>query len=290
MSKPTTGPTALTPDAWHGADYVHHSSLQAAMADEVLARLVLRGDEQVLDLGCGDGKISARIAAQLPTGAVLGVDASVDMVAFAQRQFGIEAWPNLRFEVANARTLAFHARFDLLVSFNALHWVPQQADVLRGIRRALKPRGQAHVRLVTRAALTSLEEVAEVVRREPRWMAAFAGFSDPYLRLSAEEYLALAARLGLQRVSSQSELKRWDFHTEAAFFGFCNAGFGAWMQVLPEARRRDFVEEVMQRYLAVIDAAFGERFTFHFMQTDLVLGRDDSDVSQSGKAAAVNVS
>ena len=276
MSNLTTGPPEPAPDSWHGADYAHHSSLQAAMADEVLARLVLRGDEQVLDLGCGDGKLSARIAARLPAGAVLGVDASVDMVAYAQRQFSTDAWPNLRFEVANARTLGFDARFDLLVSFNALHWVPQQADALRGIRRALKPLGRAHLRLVTRAALTSLEEVAEEVRREPHWAAAFAGFSDPYLRLSAEEYLALAERLGLKRVSSQSELKRWDFHTEAAFFGFCNAGFGAWMQVLPEARRREFVEEVMQRYLAVIDAAFGERFTFHFMQTDLVLGRDDN--------------
>jgi trans-aconitate 2-methyltransferase len=57
------------------ADRAHHSSLQAAMADEMLSRLVLSGDEQVLDLGCGDGKISGRIAAQLPRGAVLGVDA-----------------------------------------------------------------------------------------------------------------------------------------------------------------------------------------------------------------------
>jgi|UPI0003778B4D trans-aconitate 2-methyltransferase len=266
-----SGPTNPALNPWHGADYAHHSSLQAAMADEVLSQLVLRGDEHVLDLGCGDGKISARIAAQLPRGSVLGVDASADMVAYAHRQFGTEQWPNLRFEVADARNLGFHARFDLLVSFNALHWVPQQADALRGIRRALKPSAPAHLRLVTRAALTSLEEVAEAVRREPHWAGAFAGFTDPYLRLSAEQYLALAESLGLKRISSRSESKRWDFQTEEAFFGFCNAGFGAWTQVLPEASRRTFVQEVMQRYLAVIDAAFGERYTFHFMQTDVVL-------------------
>ena len=281
MSHPAAGPTRSAPDPWHGADYAHHSSLQAAMADEVLSQLVLRGDEQVLDLGCGDGKISARIAAQLPRGAVLGVDASVDMVAYAQRQLGTDRWPNLRFEVADARNLGFDARFDLLVSFNALHWVPQQADALRGIRRALKPLGLAHLRLVTRAALTSLEEVAETVRREPHWASAFAGFSDPYLRLSAEEYVALAESLGLRRVSIRSESKRWDFRTEEAFFGFCNAGFGAWTQVLPEERRRAFVEESMRRYLATIDGAFGERFTFHFMQTDVVLARSGAAASGS---------
>lgn len=258
-------------DHWSGADYAQHSSLQAAMADEVLSLLVLRGDEQLLDLGCGDGRLSARIAERLPRGAVLGVDASADMVAFAQSQFAAEACPNLRFEVADARRLTYHERFDVLVSFNVLHWVPQQADALRGIRRALKPLGQARLRLVTRSALTSLEEVAEAVRQEPSWAASFAGFSDPYLRLSATQYLALAESQGLKVLSSQSSSKRWDFHTEAAFFGFCNAGFGAWTHVLPQARRSDFVQQVMQRYLAAVDAALGERFTFHFTQTDVLL-------------------
>ncbi len=265
-----------TSDTWSGADYAHHSSLQAAMADEVLSQLTLRGDEQLLDLGCGDGKLSARIAERLPRGTVLGVDASADMVAYAQSQFAAERWPNLRFEVADARQLAYASRFDLLVSFNALHWVPQQADALRGIRRALKPQGEAHLRLVTRCALTSLEELAEVVRKEPPWASEFAGFSDPYLRLDADEYVALAASLGLKLVSRQSVSKRWDFRTQEGFFGFCNAGFGAWTKRLPEARRGEFVDAVMQRYQAVIDATFGERYTFHFMQTDVVLTPEGS--------------
>lgn len=265
-------------DTWHGADYARHSTLQAAMADEVLAHLPLRGDEQLLDVGCGDGKLTARIAEQLPRGEVLGVDASADMVAYAQQQFGTGAWPNLRFEVADARQLDFGPRFDRVVSFNTLHWVPQQDQALRGIRRALKPLGQAHLRLVTRAELTSLEEVAEAVRREPAWAAEFDGFSDPYLRLDAAQYAALAASLGLKLLSSRSAMKRWDFGTEEAFFGFCNAGFGAWTHVLPPSRQRPFVEAAMQRYLSMIDADFGERYTFHFMQTDLVLALADAGV------------
>jgi hypothetical protein len=77
--------------------------------------------------------------------------------------------------------------------------------------------------------------------------------------------------MGLKLVFSHSAMKRWDFGSEQAFFGFCNAGFGAWTHVLPPQRQRNFVEAVMQRYQAVIDAAFGERYTFHFMQTDVVL-------------------
>jgi len=264
-------PMPPKPEQWHGEDYAQHSSLQAAMADEVLSQLQLRGDEQVLDLGCGDGKLSARIAARLPDGSVLGVDASPDMVAFAEANFGAGQVPNLRFQVADARNLKFQAAFDLLVSFNALHWVSDAALALRGIRRALKQSGQARLRLVTRSDLTSLEEVAELTRQYARWAGCFKGFVDPYLRLTADEYGTLASSLGLRVLSMQSQSKRWDFKSEAAFFGFCNAGFGAWTRGLPEDQRRPFVEDVVQRYLAAMHAAFGDRFTFHFMQTDLVL-------------------
>jgi len=263
-------------DTWQGDDYARHSSLQAAMADEVLSQLALRGDEQVLDVGCGDGKLTARVAAMLPRGSVLGVDASPDMVAHARRQFGPDAHPNLRFEVADARTLGFGPRFDLVLSFNTLHWVPlpaQQLQALSGIRDALKPQGQARLRLVTRGALASLEETAEAVRQEPAWADAFQGFSDPYLRLDAETYAALATQAGLQVQACHSALKRWDFGSEEAFFGFCHAGFGAWTGRLPEDRRDAFVAAVLQRYEALIEARFGERHCFHFMQTDLLLAR-----------------
>ena len=260
------------PDTWQGDDYARHSSLQEAMADEVLARLPLRGDEQLLDLGCGDGKLSARIAERLPQGTVLGVDASADMVAFARQRFGRGTLGNLQFEVADARALGYTARFDTLVSFNALHWVPQQELALQGIGRALKPGGRAHLRLVTRSELTSLEEVAEAVRQEAPWAGHFVGFSDPYLRLDAQAYAALARRNGLNCLACESAAKRWDFGSEEGFFGFCNAGFGAWTHRLPPEQRRGFVQEAMQRYLALIERAFGERFTFHFVQTDVVLG------------------
>src|SRR3954465_4980742 len=116
---------------WNAGEYNRHSSLQAALAEEQLGRLTLDGTERVLDVSCGDGKITAEIAARVPRGFVLGVDPSQNMIAFATGHFGPPTRPNLRFEGADARRLTFRHEFDRVFSFNALHWVPEQGAALR---------------------------------------------------------------------------------------------------------------------------------------------------------------
>src|SRR5205807_9138500 len=115
---------------WDAAEYSRRSSLQKAMAQEVIALLDLNGSERILDVGCGDGKITAEIAARASKGSVVGVDPSRELISFAQDHFGPATLPNLRFEVADARRLPFKNVFDLVVSFNALHWIPEQQAAL----------------------------------------------------------------------------------------------------------------------------------------------------------------
>ncbi len=113
------------------------------MAEEVLSLLDLKGTEQILDVGCGNGKTTAEIAARVPQGAVVGVDASADMIAFAAAHGALH--PNLQFAVADARHLPYQHQFDLVVSFNALHWIPEQEQALKSIHSALKPDGPGAV-------------------------------------------------------------------------------------------------------------------------------------------------
>ena len=148
---------------WFAGDYNQQSSLQKAMAEEQLGRLTLQGAERILDVGCGDGKITAAIAARVPDGSVLGVDPSRDMIAFASSHFGPPAHANLRFDVVDVRRLPHRNEFDLVVSFNALHWVPEQGAALGSIRAAMKPGGQALLRFVSQGQRKCLEDVIEEV-------------------------------------------------------------------------------------------------------------------------------
>src|SRR5262249_59129570 len=110
-----------------------------------------------------------------------------DMSVSASSHFGPPAQANLRFEVADARRLPYRDEFDLVVSFNALHWVPEQDAALGSIRAALKPGGRALLRMVPSGRRVSLEDVIEEVRQQARWAGNFAGFRRPHAHFTPED-------------------------------------------------------------------------------------------------------
>ena len=264
---------------WNAAEYVRRSSLQEAMAGEVLALLDLTGSERVLDVGCGDGRITAEIASRVPRGSILGVDSSHDMISFATDHFSPSVRPNLRFEVANARCLPFRDEFDLVVSFNALHWVPEQDAALRSICSAMKSSGRAQLRLVPVGERKSLEAVLEETRLSSRWSGYFSDFRDPYLRMTPDEYKAAAERNGLRVRRIHTEQKAWDFESHPAFVAFGSVTFVEWTRRLPEAEKPAFITDVLDRYSSAASDKPGEENTFKFYQMDITLSRDSNEPS-----------
>ena len=258
---------------WDASDYARLSGLQQAMAEEVLSLLTLRGSERVLDVGCGNGKITAEIADRLPLGAVVGVDSSSEMIAFAVSHFDSVPKQNLRFDVADARQLPFHGEFDLVVSFNALHWIPEQDEALGSLCAAMKQDGVAQLRLVPAGRRKSLENVIEETRLSPRWCRYFQSFHDPYLHLTPEQYAAAAERNGLRVLRVHTQDKAWDFVSRSAFLAFGSVTFVEWTQHLPEPERLKFVADVLDHYRAVAADHPGEANTFKFYQMDITLAR-----------------
>ena len=118
---------------WNTAVYAENGSFVPNLGAGVLEWLAPQAGERILDLGCGDGQLTARIAA---AGAeVVGVDASPAMLDGA-RSRGIDA------RLCNVEALTFDAEFDAVFSNAALHWVRDQDAMLEGVYRALRPGGR----------------------------------------------------------------------------------------------------------------------------------------------------
>jgi trans-aconitate 2-methyltransferase len=231
---------------WQGAEYESVAGLQQRLADDSLASLTLAGDERVLDVGCGNGKVTAEIAARLPTGSVLGVDPSHDMIAFAR---GAHVAANLTFQVADARTLPFRAEFDLAISFNALHWVHEQDAALRAIHAALRPGGRALLQMVPQGERTSIEDVIEeTASTSTHWAPSFRQHRAPYVHFLPDRYRAMAERAGFRVERLDVIDGAWDFGSREAFAHWAHATFIDWSGALPEDRRDAFIADVLDRY------------------------------------------
>jgi trans-aconitate 2-methyltransferase len=92
---------------WNPADYNLCSPVHLLWARDLIAKRGLLGFERVIDIGCGDGKVTAAIASTVPEGAVTGIDNSPKMIWFAQQHFPGTRHPNLTFIQMDARHLTF---------------------------------------------------------------------------------------------------------------------------------------------------------------------------------------
>ena len=127
---------------WNAIDYAKSSSIQQQWARELISKLNLKGNEKLLDIGSGDGKVTAEIASYLSNGSVIGIDNSEAMITLAQSKYSTDAFPNLRFQQGDASRLTFENEFDVVFSNATLHWILDQRPVLQGIYKSLKHNGK----------------------------------------------------------------------------------------------------------------------------------------------------
>lgn len=242
---------------WDGAEYDRVNALQRWVADRSLAELSLVGDERVLDVGCGDGRISAQVAERLPSGSVLGLDPSPGMLAVARTR----ETANLSFVEGSVETMEYADAFDTVLSFNALHWVADHALALQRIRAALVERGTSLLQLVCDGERPSVEDVALATTADPRWASCFDGFAAPFHHTEPDVFAAQAQVAGLTLVMSRVDDLLWDFGTAADLRAWCRAGFADWLARLPdEPLREQFLLAVGSAYAEVVGSDHVVRF------------------------------
>ena len=133
---------ARGPRDWDGATYDRIADPMTRWGTSVLDRLPLRGDETVLDAGCGSGRVTERLLERLPHGHVVALDGSPAMIREAQARLA-PAGDRVTFVVADlgAPLPLEPASVDAILSTATFHWVPDHAALFRHLARVLRPGG-----------------------------------------------------------------------------------------------------------------------------------------------------
>ena len=233
---------------WNPEAYAKSSSAQKKWAEELISKIHIRGDERILDIGSGDGKITAEIASFLPSGSVVGIDSSPEMLGFAREKFPPSIWPNLSFQFGDASKLRYENEFDLVVSFACLHWILDHGPVLDGIRRSLKIGGRLFLQFGGAGNAGDVLAVVDRMIAEEKWAKYFEKFSFPYGFFGPEEYKdwLMQARLRALRI----ELVPKDMVQQGP------SGLASWLEStwlpyigkVPKGLQGDFVNEIVEIY------------------------------------------
>jgi trans-aconitate 2-methyltransferase len=241
----------MTSYQWNALDYEKNSSQQQLWARELIAKLHLQGDEIVLDVGCGDGKVTAEIAAQLPHGSVLGVDVSSEMIVLARQRHSTNAHPNLRFQVADASHLPFQAEFTRVFSNAALHWVRDHRPVLQGIARSLKEGGRILLQMGGQGNAIHIREAIDPQMEVQPYAPYFADFRFPFGFHGPDEYTVWLREAGLNPLRVELIPKDMVHNGQAGLEGWLRTThLLPYTAYLPEALREPFVAQVAEAYLA----------------------------------------
>jgi trans-aconitate methyltransferase len=245
---------------------------QVRNAQAVLSLHTFNGSETVLDVGSGDGLVTAtHIAPRVPLGRVVGLDVSLNMLAHARGKYPVSSFQNVSFiegdacnlDAALETAVGVPRQFNLVFSNATLHWLIEnqtQSDskhlaALGGMNRCLSPDGAVLLAFVGQGALEGLVAASLEVTRSPQWSSYFDGFRFPEL-YSAERYAELVAQAGLKPVhveivdqvmslSSASELARW--------FQVSMRSFMARLAALDMPAQLDFATQAVQRYVGAGD-------------------------------------
>lgn len=235
--------------AWNAADYAQNSTAQMAWAQELLGKLNLQPDESVLDIGCGDGKITLAIAEYVPQGQVVGIDSSASMISLAQQNLARSNCRNVQFSLMDATALTFEKQFDVVFSNAALHWTQKHLAVLAGIKKSLKPSGRLLLQMGGQGNARDIISILEQMMALVSWRKYFQDFAFPYGFYGVKEYEAWLQQVGLLPIRVELLPKDMQQAGKEGLAGWIRTTWLPYTERIPARLRETFITELVDKYV-----------------------------------------
>jgi trans-aconitate 2-methyltransferase len=232
----------LTPTRdWDAATYERVSDPQLEWGLEVLERLPLRGDEAVLDAGCGTARVTAELAKRLPDGRIVAVDASPSMAERARETLGAQA----DVFVSDLTELELDEPVDLVISTAVFHWIADHERLFERMHAALQPGGRLVAQCGGAGNVERFHGRLYEVAADPDFARYFDGWGDPWNFATPEETAARLEATGFADVRTWLEPR--PVTPDLSHDYLRTVCLGHHLERLPDELRERFVDAVHER-------------------------------------------
>ncbi len=227
---------------WDAATYDRVSAPQVEWAGRVLERLPLRGDETVLDAGCGSGRVTRLLLERLPHGRVVAVDSAPSMVEHAREALDPERTTVFQ---ANLTELVLDEPVDAAFSNAVFHWIEDHDALFARLFEALRPGGLLVAQCGGKGNVRRFHDAAWAVASEEPYTNHFTGWQGPWHFAGAEETAERLARAGFSDIETWLEPYPVTPPDPTGFLR--TVCLGPHLEQLPEELRAGFVDAVRER-------------------------------------------
>lgn len=234
---------------WNAALYHQISAPQVSWGKKVLARVSLRGDECVLDAGCGTGRLTRDLLEALPRGQVVAVDVSQNMLAAARAYLEPDFVGHVAFVCCDLLDLSFEQTFDGIFSTASFHWVLDHDRLFRNLCRALRPGGWLIAQCGGGKNLDRLLSRVRVLMAVPPYVQYFVNYPWPWEYSDAETAAARLRAAGFDQVETSLEEAPTKFSNTQDFQQFVESVIlRNHLECIPDASlRRQFLAELTRQ-------------------------------------------
>jgi trans-aconitate 2-methyltransferase len=233
---------------WDAATYHRVSGPQVELAGALLDRLDLRGDETVLDAGCGSGRVTLMLAERLPAGRVIAVDQAPSMVEHARAALVGAPADVLRADLCD---LALDRAVDAVFSNAVFHWIGDHERLFARLHAALRPGGRMVAQCGGAGNVRRFHEVARAVGEAEPYAAFLAGWAGPWNFAGPEETAERLERAGFDQV--ETWLQPYPVAPDDPGDYLRTVCLGYHLAQLPSDLRDGYVAAVLERSDAELD-------------------------------------